>query len=167
MEYILIGKIINTRGIKGELKIKSMTDFPETRFAQGNTIYIKHQGSYLKMMISDYKVIKNVDIITLKNHEDINKVLQFKNCEVYADKEEEIELEDNEYYAEELIGMKVYQKQTEKGEVVDVRSLPQGDYLVVKKLDGKESLVPFRDEFIADIDFEKKIISIIAMEGLL
>ena len=167
MDYVLIGKIVNTRGIKGELKLKSLTDFPEERFKINNDVYIKTDNDFDKMRIIRYNRHKNMDYIVLEGMEDINLVEKYKGCEVYADKNDELNLSEDEFYAEDLIGLKVYQENQLKGEIVEVKSFPQGDYIDVLKPDGKHALVPFRMEFILNVDFESARVEVIDMEGLL
>lgn len=167
MSYIKIGTIVNTRGIKGQLKVKSMTDFQADRYFPGADIFIYYQKAYQPFVIKHYESLKNMDLIVLEGHEDINKVLCYKGCDVYVPEQNEVYLEDNEYHLTELLDCEVYQNQKPVGSVVSVRDFPQGDYLVIKTESGEEKLVPFRDEFILDVDLEKQRIEIIYMEGLL
>ncbi len=167
MEYILIGQIINTRGIRGELKIRSYTDFNEERFGVGNHIYIKYNKKYIKAEISGYTKIKKSHFIKLKNMEDINLVENYKGCELFSDMESEIILKENEYFANDLRGLEVYQSNVLKGKVVDVKTLPHGDYLDILDLEDKHHLVPFRDEFVLQLDMDNNRMDIIEMDDLL
>lgn len=167
MDYILIGEVLNTRGIKGELKIRAFTDFPEERFAQGNQVYIFFEKKYVKVKIEKYSKHRNMNLVVLKDLEDINLVEKYKGCEVFADMEQKILLKENEYYANDMKGMEVYQNDVLKGEVFDIRSYPHEDYLDVLGLDNEHHLVPFRDEFVLRIEFEYNRIEVIEMEGLL
>jgi ribosomal 30S subunit maturation factor RimM len=63
--------------------------------------------------------------------------------------------------------MAVYQNRIHIGRVSEVKSFPQGDYLDIEKTDHSRSLVPFRDEFILEVNLEKQQIDVIDMEGLL
>ena len=55
MEYICIGKIVNTHGIKGELKISSYSDFDRERYQKGNTVYVRFEGNYLPFTVKTYR----------------------------------------------------------------------------------------------------------------
>ncbi len=55
MAYICIGKIINTHGIKGEVKIESYSDFDEERYTKGKQVYIHVDEKYLPLTIGSYR----------------------------------------------------------------------------------------------------------------
>ena len=167
MDYLKIGKIMNTRGIKGELKIKPFTDFVTDRFGVGKTIYILYQNEYLEFQVKQYKYTNKSDLLILKGYEDINLVERFKGSEIYADANSETTLYEDEYHLSEIVGLDVYQNNILVGQVVDVKAYPQGDYLEIQNQDKKKSLVPFRDEFILETNLEEGKIVIIEMEGLI
>lgn len=167
MDYFKIGTIINTRGLRGELKVKSDTDFQMDRYKKGNIIYILYEGKYLDFTVLEHKNMKNQDFLVLKDHEDINLVERYKGCEIFVSDDSDTTLYEDEYHISEIIGLEIYQKNNKVGEVWDVKELPQGDYLDIVNEEGKHSLVPFRDEFIVEIDLEEGYIEIIEMEGLL
>ncbi len=167
MHYIKIGKIVNTRGIKGELKIHSLTDFQNNRYKKGNTIYINYQNTYIPFKVKSYKRLKNMDYIVLDGFEDINKVEIYKNSEIFVLSEDEISLTEDEYHISEIIGLKVYQKDEIIGEIRDVLSYPQGDYLKILLNNKKTSLIPFRNEFVMEVNLKQGFVRIIEMEGLL
>jgi len=167
MEYLKIGKIVNTRGIKGELKIKSFTDFQSDRYHIGNHIYIFFGNDYLDFTILNYRFHKNLDLVVLKNHEDINLVEQFKGCDIFVSSDSEITLMEDEYHLSEILGVKVYQGDRIIGEVYDVKAFPQGDYIDILLESKEHALIPFRDEFVLDVNLEDDRIEIVEMEGLI
>jgi len=167
MEYFKVGYITGTRGIKGELKIKALTDFLSDRFANGNIIFIQYEGSYLEFIVKSFRQINNQDLLTLKDHEDINLVEKYKGCEIFVSADSETTLYEDEYHLSEIIGMDVQQNMKKIGIVDDVLAYPQGDYLDVLLNSGKHALIPFRDEFIIEVNLEDNFIEIIDMEGLL
>jgi 16S rRNA processing protein RimM len=164
MGKVKVGKISGVRGLKGEVKIKSYTNMQEERFLVGNKMYIEYDQKYVPVEILDYRVIKNADNLTFKDYLDINKISKFINCDIYMDDDYEINLDENEFFIDDIIGLKVFQGKTLKGHVKDVVAYPSGDYLVIET-DEKDKLVPFRDEFILEQDQDK--IVIIEMEGLI
>lgn len=163
MEYIKIGKILNTKGLKGEVKVKAFTNLQDQRFQVGNIVYIEVGNQYLPLQIIQHKTIKNLELLAFKDFEDINKIEQYQGFDLFAVADDEVILEDNEYMVEDLIGLNVYQNNILKGEVKDIISYPQGDYLLVVT-DNGESLIPFRDEFVIGVDEDR--IDVIDMEGL-
>ena len=167
MEYLKIGEIVNTRGIKGELKIKSFTDFQEDRYKKGNKVYIKFENKYLEFEVLKYRNISNIDVLLFKNNEDINLVEKYKVCEISVIDDSEITLFEDEYHISEIIGLKVYQSKKNIGEIYGVVNYPQGDYLDIMLESGKHSFIPFRDEFVLDVNTEEEFVEIIDMEGLI
>lgn len=163
MKYIEIGKIQNTHGLRGELKIKSYTDFD--RFEKGNYVYVLYNGQYLKMTISSKRDNNDLILVAFKDHLDINLVEKYKGCLVFIDETQQEELDEDEYYIEDLIGLECYnQNDNYIGKVIKVRELPQGYILEIKREGKKNGLVPFVDEFILEVD-DKIIIN--EIEGLL
>lgn len=167
MEYIKIGKIVNTRGIRGELKVKPLTDFQSDRYKLGNSVYVLYQNKYLEFKVKKYNNHKNQDLLTFIDNEDINLVEKYKGCYIYVSSDSETTLYEDEYHLSEIIDIDVVQANKHIGKVSDVKEYPQGDYLVVETLEGEKKLVPFRDEFVLDVDLENNSIEIIEMEGLL
>ena len=167
MEYIKIGKILNTRGIKGELKIKPFTDFQIDRYKKGKSVFIFFENEYIKVEVKQYKSHKNMDLLVLKNYEDINLVEKFKGSEIYVSSEDETTLYEDEYHLSEIIHLKVFQDNILIGYVNDVKPYPQGDYLEILTVDEVKKLIPFRDESVINVNLETKRIEIVNMEGLL
>ncbi len=164
MEYLKIAEIKATRGLKGEVKIKSLTNMQNNRFKIGNKLFVIENGVYKPMVIVGYRVIKDIDILTFQGYDEINKIEKYVGSDLFIENVKPENLEDNEYLIEEIIGLKVYQNRVLKGYVKDVVTFPQGDYLEVETEDGLK-LVPFRSEFVLKQNDEE--ITIIEMEGLL
>lgn len=166
MKLNLVGKIVGTHGIKGEVKIKSDTDF--NRFTIGNILYIEKDNKYEEIIISSHRIHKNYDLVTFNNLKSINDVLQYVNCDVFVDVSDLDELEEDEFYFDDLIGLKIVGTNYEDlGIVTDIIEVPQGILLEVKTNENKKALIPYVDEFIKKIDIEKEIIVINVIEGLL
>ena len=164
MEYFKIGEIAAMRGLKGEFKIKSLTNMQSDRFKVGNKLFILENNLYKELIISSYRVINENYFLSFEGYEDINKIEKYRGCDLFIEANQTVELADNEFFIEELVGLKVYQSNTLKGVVKDVISYPQGDYLEIETESG-DKLIPFRNEFIESQDEEK--IVIVEMEGLL
>ena len=153
---ILIGKYVNTHGIKGEIRIKSDFKYKEKVFIVGNKIYLNDKV----FIINSYRVHKDYDMITLNGINDINDILPLKGSLVYFDKES-LNLNQDEYLDTDLIGFIVYMDNILKGRVVEIEYLNKNK----KLLKISDKLVPF--ELIKKIDFEKKEIILEKVEGLL
>ena len=88
MDYIEVGKIVGTHGIKGELKVLSDSDFKSERFKKGNVLYLKINDEYKEVKVSSYRPHKNLDLITINNLFDINEVLKYVNKDLYVKKDQ-------------------------------------------------------------------------------
>lgn len=169
MEYICIGKIINTHGIRGELKIQSMSDFDEERYQKGNEVFIAYENEYVPFKVKSYRRHKGFPLITFENHEDINQVEKYKGSYVYIDKAKRPSLPEGQYYRDELTGLKVINEEgNDIGIVTDVED-SSGHYtnIRVSRKGMSDVLIPNIPEFVKDINLQDKIITIHAEEGLL
>ncbi len=166
MNHTKIGVIVNTHGLKGTVKVKSFTDFKDERYKKGSQLLIQFKNQMLEVTVDKYKTVKTVEYIDFKEYSNINEVEKFKGCDLYIDNEYIHELEEDEYYFSELIGMDVY-LDTYIGTVVDVLEMPRSQMLVVKRDGNKNAMIPFQNEFIDEVDKIQNKITIKYWEGLL
>lgn len=167
-QYITVGKIINTHGVRGEVKILSSTDFPEERFEKGNHLFIDYNGEYLQVTSNTHRQHKGMELVTFDSYNDISDVEKFKGCKLYIKDSELQELEEDEYYFFELEDCIVYdQNNIEVGVVEEVRRIGPNELLVLKGKSNKKVFVPFVDEFIKDVDIKNKNIRIKTIEGMI
>ena len=157
MEYLYLGKIVNTHGIKGEIRILSDFKYKNDVFKIGNNIYIGKNKD--KEVINSYRVHKNYDMITLKGINDINDVLKYKGLDAYINREE---FNFDGIIYEDLIDMEVYSNNKLIGTVDEV--IKSSAHPIIKI--GK-SMIPFIDEFILNVDTKNKRIDINEIEGLI
>lgn len=162
MDRIIFGKLVNTHGLKGEVKIISDSDFKKERFKVGNQFYV----GKLLVTVNSYRVHKNFDLITLKGFDNINDVEKFKGMDVSVEKSVLSDLEADEFYFHELEGMEVFHDAALVGTVVEVRDTP-GNTLLIIKSGKKRILIPYVDQFVKEVDSENKKIYITPIEGLL
>ena len=161
MNYIYIGDIVNTHGIKGEVKILSHFKYKKNVFIKGTPIYIGKNKE--KQIINSYRKHKIFDMITLLGFNDINEVLKYKGEPVYIDKNE---IKIDGILNEELIDMDVYNDDTFIGRVTDILNNGVYDILVIEK-EKTKNLVPNIKEFIKNIDLNERKIEINMIEGLI
>lgn len=169
MEYIEIGKIVNTHGLKGELKIESWSSFDEIRYAKGNTVFLKIDNNYVPFTVATYRSHKGFPLVSFEGFQDINLVEKYKFHIVYIDKDERDELEEDEFYSDELLDLDVLDDDSNKIGTVIAVEFTNGaqDNLRVRTSEGKEFLVPYVDEFIFDVNLDENYIQIHLMDGLL
>lgn len=165
-EYTAVGKITNTHGIKGELKIFPLTDNIE-RFDYLKNAYIGE--TKLKVELEKVRYHKNLAIIKLREFSDINDVLKFKDNFIYVDDEEKVILPEDHFFIHDLLESQVFDKESNLiGTLVDVIQGPSNDVYVVKNIEkNKEYLIPSVKEFIIEVDILNKKIVIDPIEGMI
>ncbi len=163
---IKIGKLVNTHGIKGEMRIRSNSDFKDIRFQEGEELIVKMKSGQITLKIASHYEHKTFDIVSFEGYTNINDVLQFKNLDIYARELSQDDLEDGEYFNRQLVGLQIENQYGEKiGIVKEVVENPGSNLLRI--VDGeKKYLVPFNEQFINDVDLEKETIYIEEIGGL-
>lgn len=165
MELVRVGIIVNTFGIKGEVKVQIITDFPEDRFKPKNELYIKRNDKVIKVIIKSCRYHQNNALILFEDYEDINLVEPFKGFELFVDKASIKALVDG-YYSNELMGLEVYHDNVLIGKVINIEFYPAHSILRVQTND-KDVLIPFIDEFVTKVDVDNKRIDVILIEGMI
>lgn len=152
MNKIVLGKFVNTHGIKGEIRIKSNFKYKDKVFVVGNEIIIDKP-----YIIKSYRVHKDYDMVTLDGINSINDIEHLKNSLVYIDRDKYIS--DSMYLDSDLIGFIAYNNNIHL-QVIGISYINEKKKLL--ELDGK--LIPF--ELIEDIDLANKKIKIKEVDGL-
>lgn len=163
MEYVYIGKIVNTHGIKGEVRLLSKFKFKDRVFIPGMKIYIGKEK--IEEVINTYRPHKQFDMITMKGYTNINEVLKYKTQKVYINKED-LRLGSDEYLDEDLIGLNVMVDNKIVGEVIRLDVYPHQNLLVVK-VGGKSCLIPYVSDIIEEVNFNEGYIAIKNIKGLI
>ncbi len=151
-ELVIVGKVINFFGIKGELKVKSDFDKKEKVFKIGNHILINNE----LLKITSVRIHKNNYLIRVNDINDINLVTKYIGYNVYFRKSD-LGLTDNEYILEELIGVDVMDNSENIGKVIEIYTSSNMNYIKVK-YSNKTYLIPLIDEYIDHFDRDTKII---------
>lgn len=172
MEWFNVGRIVNTHGIKGEVRVISTTDFEDNRFAPGSrlAIFKKDENKPTWVTIESSRRHKNFILLTFEGMYNINLVEPFKEglLKVTKDQLDEDELEENEYYYFEIIGCEVFSEEGEKlGVVTEILETGANDVWEIKAPNGKKHYIPYIEDVVKEIDVEEKKIIIHVMEGLL
>lgn len=151
-ELIIVGKVINFFGIKGELKVKSNFDKKERVFKIGNNILINNEP----LKITSVRIHKNNYLIRVNDINDINLVTKYIGYNVYF-KKSDLGLTDNEYILEELIGADVMDDNENIGKVIEIYTSSNMNYIKVE-YSNKTYLIPLIDEYIDYFDRDTKTI---------
>lgn len=156
-----IGKIVNTFGIKGEVKVTPYTDDIE-QFKKIKSIYVNNT----LMQVQSAKFQKNVVILKLKDVDDMTAAENLRNSIIEA-KRSKNKLPENTYYIADLIGLDVYTDEgTLLGKVKDIYNTGANDIYSIET-ESKEVLLPAIKEVIKQIDIENKKIIVHILKGLL
>ena len=165
-EYFEIGQIVNTFGIKGEVKVNPFTDDME-RFEELNSIYVVKNKQLIEYEIEHVKYQKNMIILKLKNVEDMNTAEKLKGCYIRIHRKDARKLPEGTYFIADIIGSQVI---TDDGKILgivdDIYNTGAKDIFVVKDEFGKQILLPHIEEVILNIDVEKQIVTVHLLEGL-
>ena len=166
MDLLEVGKIVNTLGLRGEVKVVPWTDYPEV-FEDIETVYIKKKSDYERLDIAGIKYQKNNLIIRFAQLKDINEAEKYKNRVLYAERASLGELPEGVYYIADLIGLDVVKEDGEKvGVISDVFNTGSNDIYEVKREGQKNLLLPVIDDVVLNIDVENKKVTVRMMEGL-
>lgn len=162
-----IGQIVNTFGIKGEVKVKPFTDDIK-RFDKLKKINIEQKNNKKEYEIENIKYHKDMVILKLKGIDQIEQAELLRNSYLKINRNEEEPLEENTYYIVDLLGLSVY---TEEGILLgildDIYNTGSNDIYVVKDELGKQTLLPAIQDVIKEIDIENQKIIVHLMKGLL
>lgn len=169
-KYLRVGKIINTHGLKGEIKVEVYTDFPNERFAVNNSLYVglTEGGVMTEIIVTDVWSHKQFYILKFKNYNNIDQVQQFLNQYIWISSEEQHELEENAYYYNQIIGCNVETVTGESiGTVTDIMETGANDVWVIKRLGQPSLLIPYIEDVVVNVDCDQKKILINPLAGLL
>lgn len=158
MELIYVGKIVNTFGIKGELKIVSRFEMAKRVFVKGNYLII-NKTNY---EITNVRFHKNNYLVELNNIKDINKIEYLINEEVYFAKEN-LNLTASEYLIEELLNYKVVSNNEEIGIVTSYDDNKINPLIKV----NDRFYIPIKGNFILNVDKTNKVITVSDIRGLM
>ncbi|MBE6144475.1 MAG: 16S rRNA processing protein RimM [Firmicutes bacterium] len=161
MELVYIGDIVNTHGLKGEIRIISDFKYKEEVFKKGNILYVGYDKE--KLEINSYRKHKIYDMITFKDINSINDVIGYKGDKVYINR---LDYKFSGPLDEDIIGMEVYSEDTFVGSVTAIMKNSVQDILVVEK-NGNKNMVPLVEEFVKNIDLQNNKIEINIIEGLI
>ncbi|WP_308639221.1 ribosome maturation factor RimM [Paenibacillus silvisoli] len=169
-QWLSVGKLVNTHGIRGEVKVVSQTDFPEERFAPRSILTLIHPETKqtMELEVQSARLHKNMYIVKFRGFDNINDVEKYKGWELKVSKEDMVELEEGEYYHHQIIGCQVVTEDGDVlGEIKEILSPGANDVWVVKRPKGKELLIPVIDEVVLDVNVAEKLVKVHLMEGLI
>ena len=168
MEQLLqVGVITQTHGVRGEVKVFPTTDDPE-RFLDLKKVLLDTGKEKLSLEIQSVKFFKQFVILKFKGIDNINDIERYKRCPLLVTREDAVDLEEDEFFIADMIGMDVVTEDGEKfGTLKDVMETGANDVYIIESDEHGEVLIPAIKECIIDVDIEEQKMVIHLMDGLL
>lgn len=169
MNYYNVGKVINTHGIKGEVKVASVTDFPQQRFQAGKTLYLKQGSHRLKLRIDGARPQMNLVLLHFKGYSNINEVqfMKGKRLQVSEADMSAKDLKPGEYYFHQILGLDVFDLQGHRlGRIQKIMKTGANDVWVVARHHRKSLLLPKISSVIKQVDLKHHLVKVQLMKGM-
>jgi len=167
--YIIVGRVRRPHGIRGEVRVEILTDYPE-RLVQHDYLYLAHPQSpddVERYPLESVRPHKGILLVKLGGCDDRNAAEEFRGMLVQIPFEEAVPLEEGEYYHFQLIGMDVETDTREwLGRVADVIETGAHDVYVVRGPRG-EVLLPAIEDVILELDIETRKMVVHLLPGML
>lgn len=166
---VAVGKIIGYQGLKGEVKVLPLTDYPQ-RFKSLKKVKLVLNKKITSVEVETGREQKKLWIIKFKNYDSLEEVQPLKESYIMIPREERMALPDDRYYIDDLIGLSVFTGDNKLGEVIDVLQTGGNDVFVVKPQDPsypRDILIPVLKDVIEEISLQGKKVKVILPEGLL
>ena len=167
MENLLqVGAILDTHGLRGEVKVFPTTDDPSRYDDLEEVELLTKEENYLHLEIERVRYFKNLVIVKFKNYDQINDIEQYKKCNLYVTRENAVELEADEYFVADLIGLTAKTDEGEElGQIKDVLTTGANDVYVIDTKEG-ELLVPAIHDCVQEVDLEAGVMTLHLLPGL-
>lgn len=166
-QFLKVGVISSTHGIRGEVKVFPTTDDLK-RFKKLKEAYIDFKGDRIAIKIESVKFFKQFAILKFKDIDSINDVEKYKGMDILVDRQNAVPLEKDEYFKADLLGIKAVSEDDKlSGILDDILETGANDVYVIKLSDGRELLLPAIKECILDVNCEEGILKFRLLEGLL
>lgn len=162
MKRVLIGQIVNTHGLKGELRIVSNFPYKVLVFKKGFKVYVGKREELC--VINSYRSHKIYDMVTFEGIDNIDTAIAYKGDFVYIDR---CDLKIDGYINEDLIGFDVYYEDNMLGKLHDIINNGAHDILVIMNNSENKIMIPFVDEYVKKVDLDNKKLMIEVIDGLI
>ncbi|RNA69618.1 ribosome maturation factor RimM [Alteribacter keqinensis] len=168
-DWLNVGKIVNTHGIRGEVRVISRTDFPEERYKPGTELFVKNATNKREpVVIKSHRKHKQFELLTFEGLDNVNDVESFKGSLLQVSKDETPELEEGEFLYSDIIGCSVQTTDGEQiGDIKEILSPGANDVWVVSRRGAKDVLIPYIESVVKRVDITEKTVTIELMEGLI
>lgn len=168
MEFFNVGKIVNTQGLQGEVRVLSVTDFAEERFKKGAKLALFDGDNRFvcDLEIASHRKHKNFDIVKFKGLYHINEVEKYKGFSLKVADDQLSDLAEGEFYYHEIIGLEVYENDQLIGTIKEILQPGANDVWVVARKGKKDLLLPYIPPVVLNVDVAAGRVEVELMEGL-
>lgn len=168
MNYFNVGKIVNTQGLQGEMRVLAVTDFIDERFKKGSHLALfDSKDQFVKeVTIASHRTQKNMEIIKFKDHYHINDIEKYKGFMLKVVEENLSNLDEGEYYYHEIIGLEVFENNNYIGFISEILQPGANDVWIVKRKGKKDLLLPYIPSVVLTIDIDNNRVDVELLEGL-
>lgn len=164
-QYLEIGQIVSTQGIKGEVRIQPWCDYPEF-LLDFDSLYFDEGKT--EVVIESSHAQKNIVVMKFKGTETVEEAQKLRNKVLFMNRDD-IELDDDVYFVQDLIGLKVIDKDDNSvvyGELIDVTQTGANDVYHIKFKDGSIKLIPAIPNVVITTDLDNNTMEIRPLKGL-
>ncbi len=167
MDYIYIGRVANTHGVRGGVKVFPTTD-DINRFRKLKTIILEDtKGKDTEYKILGLKYAGQFAVLQLEGVDDIESALLLKQSIVKIPRKEALPLGKDEFYVEDLIGVEIFENNEQIGVLKDVMFTGSNEVYIIDMVDGRELLLPAIKDCVLKVSLRKNRMDVHVMEGLL
>lgn len=165
-DYLQVGVITTTHGVRGEVKVYPTTD-DAARYKKLKSVWLDTGTELRELEITGVRFFKNLVILKFKGIDTINDIERYKGKSLFVTRENAVKLKKNEYFIADLIGLLVETEDGEAlGELTDVLQTGANDIYVVKKDGAPELLIPAIKDCILKVDIEAGVMQVHLLDGL-
>lgn len=165
-QFLQVGVISSTHGIRGEVKVFPTTD-DAARFKKLKKVLLDTGKERLELEIQSVKFFKQFVILKFRGIDNINDIEMYKGKSLFVAREDAVPLREGEYYVADLIGMEVFTDEGRFGVLKDVMETGANEVYIIDSDEHGEVLLPAIRQCIQDVDVEKKIMKIRLLDGLI
>ena len=164
--YLRVGVISSTHGIRGEVKVFPTTD-DLRRFDDLTEVILDTWKELIPLEVEGVKYFKQQAILKFKGIDDINEIEKYRGKDLLVSRDNAVKLHENEYFIYDLIDSEIITDTGESlGILTEILTTSANDVYVVKTPDHKEILIPSIKECILNVDVEQKKIIVHLLPGL-
>ncbi len=166
LDYLIVGKIVNTKGLLGEIKVSPMTQIPK-RFDDLSFVYVEIKGEKIKYSIRSVTYTAKFVLLKLGKINTLEDAQKLKGCYLYVDRSNAIKLSEDEYFLSDIIGLDVFDINDKYlGKITEIYSPGGNDVYEITDNGKNKVLIPAIGEVIKRVDLHGGYMIIELLEGL-